>query len=237
MSSNRAIMRADRILEVVARSADPLSLSEIARGVGAPLSSTLDLLNDLAGRGYLVRADKAYRLGPRLLTLRLIAAHADQPPIGRNDLAALAEHVGTPVALAVLVGSDIIYLGTSGEVSPRAQAVVGEYRPRPLLRTAAGRAFLAFADSADRDRLIAAHTSGEQAQEFRREIPAIRRRGYAVSDGLADPEIRACGVPVFDRGLLAGVVVIVGARESPEPGHAVDRAAREARKWLLASGH
>ena len=223
-------MRADRVLEEVARASNPLSLSAIARSVGAPVSSTSDLLDDLVACGYLVRADRRYRLGPRLMTLRLIAARADAPPIDSDGLAALAQFTGLPVALAVLVGSDVVYLGSVGEVSEYAEAVVGEYRPRPLLRTAAGRAFLAFADDGERDRLLAIHAGPTEAAGFRSEIAAIRRRGYAISDGLADPEIRAGGVPVFERGLLVGVVVVVGSRT--DTGRAVDSAARRVREWL-----
>ena len=84
-------MRADRILEEVARASKPLSLSAIARSVDAPVSSTSDLLDDLVSCGYLVRSDRRYRLGPRLMTLRLIAAHADAPPIDADGLATLAE--------------------------------------------------------------------------------------------------------------------------------------------------
>lgn len=218
------------MLEEVARASTPLSLSVIARSVGAPVSSTSDLLDDLVACGYLVRADRRYRLGPRLMTLRLIAARADAPPIESDGLAALAQFTGLPVALAVLVGSDVVYLGSVGEVSDYAAAVVGEHRPRPLLRTAAGRAFLAFADDGERDRLLAIHAGPAGAAGFQREVAAIRRRGYAISDGLADPEIRAGGVPVFERGLLVGVVVVVGSRT--DSGRAVDRAARRVREWL-----
>lgn len=230
MGGQRAVVRADRVLEEVARASKPLSLSTIARSVDAPVSSTSDLLDDLVSCGYLVRSDRRYRLGPRLMTLRLIAAHADAPPIDSDGLAALAEYTGLPVALAVLVGSDVVYLGSVGEVSKHAEAVVGEYRPRPLLRTAAGRAFLAFADDGERDRLLAIHAGPADAAGFQREVAAIRRRGYAISDGLADPEIRAAGVPVFERGLLVGVVVVVGPRTGT--GRDVDKAARRVREWL-----
>ena len=230
MGGQRSVVRADRVLEEVARASKPLSLSGIARLVDAPVSSTSDLLDDMVSCGYLVRSDRRYRLGPRLMTLRLIAAHADAPPIDSDGLAALAEYTGVPVALAVLVGSDVVYLGSVGEVSEYAEAVVGEYRPRPLLRTAAGRAFLAFADDGERDRLLAIHAGPADAVGFRREVAGIRRRGHAISDGLADPEIRAAGVPVFERGLLVGVVVVVGRRT--RTGRAVDKAARRAREWL-----
>lgn len=77
---------------------------------------------------------------------------------------------------------------------------------------------------------LAIHAGPTEAAGFRREIAAIRRRGYAISDGLADPEIRAGGVPVFERGLLVGVVVVVGSRT--DTGRAVDSAARRVREWL-----
>lgn len=232
MSGQRAIQRADRIVELVARSGEPLSLSDIAARIDAPVSSTLDLLDDLVTCGYLARADRSYRLGPRLLTLHLIGARVARPPLDSDDLAALGEHIGAPVALAVLVGSDVVYLNSSGEVPAHAAGVVAEYRPRPLLRTAAGQACVAFADESVRDRLLAAHTTPSEAARFVRGITEIRRRGFAVSDGLADPEIYAVGIPVFGDGLLSGVVVVVGARAAGRHSRATDRAARQARDWL-----
>ncbi|MGW0454408.1 helix-turn-helix domain-containing protein [Gordonia sputi] len=79
MGGQRAVVRADRVLEEVARASKPLSLSEIARSMGAPVSSTSDLLDDLVSCGYLVRSDRRYRLGPRLMTLRLVEV---RPRIG-----------------------------------------------------------------------------------------------------------------------------------------------------------
>ncbi|WP_461665874.1 helix-turn-helix domain-containing protein [Gordonia sputi] len=58
MGGQRAVVRADRVLEEVARASKPLSLSEIARSMGAPVSSTSDLLDDLVSCGYLVRSDR-----------------------------------------------------------------------------------------------------------------------------------------------------------------------------------
>ncbi len=74
MRRHRAIPRADHILECVARAGKPLSLSDIAREIEAPVSSTHDLVDDLRACGYLTRVGAGYRLGQRLRTLRSLPA-------------------------------------------------------------------------------------------------------------------------------------------------------------------
>ncbi|WHU47368.1 helix-turn-helix domain-containing protein [Gordonia sp. L191] len=234
MRRHRAIPRADHILECVARAGKPLSLSDIAREIEAPVSSTHDLVDDLRACGYLTRVGAGYRLGQRLRTLRLIAGHADQPPLTPDELTELNAVIEAPVALAVLVGSDLVYLHGVGEVPAEIGAVVRDHVPRPLLATAGGRAMLAFLPADERAALLAEHASPGDAVAFGREIDEIHACGYALSDGSVQSALRVAGVPVFDGRRLLAVVVVAAPRISDRPSPALEHAARRTAAWLAA---
>src|SRR4051794_22701981 len=54
------------VLELFSAGQDPLSVTDVARKLGIPKSSTQGLLTTLVGRGYLARDGTAYLLPPEL---------------------------------------------------------------------------------------------------------------------------------------------------------------------------
>ncbi|MFD2473539.1 IclR family transcriptional regulator [Amycolatopsis silviterrae] len=238
MREQRAIMRADRILDTVARARSPLTLTEVAAAVGAPVSTTQDLVDDLCRCGYLRKTDRRYRLGPRPHVLGVLAAQPGPPGgLDHDALQALSSDARVPIGLAALVGTQLLYLDHAGPRAPRQlQRVADDHIPRPLLRTAAGRLLLAYADDADRERLLrlAADTPGAAA--FTTELPAIRRERLARSDGLADPDIRAIALPVAEHGTVVAAAVLTARRYGPgNRSPALERAARRVAQRLGAT--
>src|SRR6184192_3040305 len=105
MRAQRAIMRADRILDAVARARSPLTLSEIAAAVEAPVSTTQDLIDDLCQCGYLRKSDRRYRLGLRPHVLGVLSAQPGPPGgLDHEALRALSSDARVPIGLAALVG-------------------------------------------------------------------------------------------------------------------------------------
>ncbi|WP_020661922.1 IclR family transcriptional regulator [Amycolatopsis benzoatilytica] len=229
MAGQRALRRADQILDVVARAPVPLTLSEIAAAVDAPVSSTQDLVQELRACGYLVAEDRRYRLGLRPQVLGLLAGAFTAPAgLHHGELERLSQTARAPLALAVLVGRQVLYLDHAGPRAPqRIQRVTDEHAPRPALRTAAGRLLLAFAADRDREELLRAEPNVELVQAFHAELPTIRAQRIARSDGLADPDIRAIAVPVFDRATVAAAIIVAARRyRAGQHSPALDAAAK-----------
>lgn len=235
MRVQRAIMRADRILDTVARAGSPLTLTEIAIAIDAPVSTTQDLIDDLCQCGYLRKNDRHYRLGLRPHVLGVLAARPGPPGgLDHEALQALSSDARVPIGLAALIGTQLLYLDHAGPRAPRElQRVADDHTPRPLLRTAAGRLLLAYADDADRERLLRLAADAPAVAAFTAELPAIRRERLARSDGLADPDIRAIALPVGEHGTVVAAAVLTARRYGPgNRSPALERAARRVAQRL-----
>ena len=215
--SNRALRRADAILEMVARTSVPLSLTEIADAVAIPVSSAHDLLDELVDLGHLRERDRRYTMGFRSHVLSVTGDITPPAGVGRARLRRLSQECGAPLTLAALVGHAVHYLDHAGPRAPRRlQSVADDHRPRAVLRTAAGRLLLAMSDSATRDRILGSlqSTDPQGVSGFIAELPEIRRAGLARSDGLADPDIAAIALPTAD----PAVAILLTARRAPRGG-------------------
>ncbi len=139
-----AVARAARALDVVSASASGLTLSEIARAIGAPKSSCLSVCTTLVESGLLVRsAAGTYQLGWKVVELgRAYLARSDIAMEFRRvdtELGLLAEDT---VVLSLLDGRDVLYVHTRSGSRP--VAVHYEIGMRlPAHCTASGKSLLA----------------------------------------------------------------------------------------------
>jgi DNA-binding IclR family transcriptional regulator len=193
------------ILELFTRAGPELTQTEISDALGLPLPTVHRLTAVLAERGYLERdrRTRRFRLGleiarflpPLLSGLRL-------PEIARADLARLADETGETVNLAMLEGSEIVYLlSESGSRLLSTQAPVGMRLPAHC--TALGKCLLAqLPEEAARDaagqepyerRTKATVTTWE---ELRPALARIRRDGVAVSWEEYEIGLASLAVPV-----------------------------------------
>ncbi|WP_461157619.1 helix-turn-helix domain-containing protein [Saccharopolyspora tripterygii] len=135
MPEHRAVARVDRILDVVGRSPVPMTLTEIAAAVGAPISSTQDLVRQLRVYGYLVALNRRYRLGLRPYVLGLLGGTLTPAGLHHEELEVLSKVARAPIALAALVGREVLYLDHAGPRAPeRVQRVTDEHTPRSRRR-------------------------------------------------------------------------------------------------------
>jgi DNA-binding IclR family transcriptional regulator len=215
---HHGVERIDRVLDFVGRAATPPRLSQIVAATGIPSSTVADLLAELRRHGYVHREENAYRLGRRLQVLALIAGMNPAAPISHEQLTRLSKVAESPLALAVLIGVDVLYLDIAGSGVPAEhQAIADRLEPRPALRTAAGRLLVATADRERRSTIlrdIALHDP-EPVTAFLRERPGIVRAQLARSDGLADPDIQAIAIPVLDSADVPAAIVLTGPRSLP----------------------
>jgi DNA-binding IclR family transcriptional regulator len=126
-----------------------LTLAQIVRRTGLPRSSAHRMLERLVQLRWLRRNGRDYELGMRLVELGSLAVHQDRlVRAARPLLGELHRATGLVVHLAVLDGSDVVYLDKIGD------RVVGALPTRvggrqPAHCSALGKAMLAYSDDAE----------------------------------------------------------------------------------------
>jgi DNA-binding IclR family transcriptional regulator len=158
-----------------------LTLAQIVRRTGLPRSSAHRMLERLVALRWLRRSGRDYELGMRLVELGSLAVHQDR--LHRAAIPLLHDlhrATGLVVHLAVLDGSDVVYLEKIGDrmVAAIPTRVGGR---QPAHCAAVGKAMLAYNDEADVVDLATRKTrySISTPAQMRDELVKVRARGVA----------------------------------------------------------
>ena len=227
--------RVSEILEFVARS-EGVSLTEIARHIGAPVSSVQGLVNGLVATGYLDERARSYTLGAAPYFLNLLAGRGAVNRIEHSDLEQLHEKTGsTSVVLAVAVGSDVAYIDHVS-TDPRTAYLAERFVRRSLIRTSTG--LVLMSDWPSRDLWAYLETLGRDDQarnvRFLDLIDEIRETGMVVLPDVAeDPDLDGIAIAVRERGRVVAAVGVVGPRAElgPRRDAIVEALRAQARVW------
>lgn len=215
---NQSVTRAIDILNLLADTAEPLGVREIARRLQLAPSNVQRLIKTLAKAGFLEQTEGTlrYRIGYR-------AFQVGSAFVGQNSLysavmpelyALAARHVTG--FLGVLRDCSVVYLATVQSEGP----IAITHRPGSqthLHSTAMGKALLAEMSDADIRTLLGSQPlprltarTKVALPQLMKEIEAIRRAGYATSEEENRQGFFSAGAVVRDvRG--AAVAVISGA--------------------------
>src|SRR6516162_6349239 len=118
-----------------------LTLAQIVRRTGLPRSSAHRMLERLVQLRWLRRSGRDYELGMRLVELGSLAVHQDRLVRAAGPLLGeLHRATGLVVHLAVLDGSDVVYLDkvgdrTTAELRPGSGAASPRTAPRSARRS------------------------------------------------------------------------------------------------------
>lgn len=212
----QSLERAFSIIDVVSRSPNPLSLSEVSGAVKLHPSTAFHLLRTLCSVGALSQeADKRYRIGAYIYGLAA-GAMSERNLISntRPELEKLAKQTGETAHIAVMSKENAVILNRVEGSSPVAFAErIGSLRPAYC--TAIGRVLLAQkSDAAIEVYLgktpLTAMTSHTQVrpEQIQAEIEKVRQLGYAYEDQELNPEIRCVAAPVY--GFTGEAVMAIG---------------------------
>lgn len=225
-----SVLKAARLLDVVAASTDPLSLAQLCERLELPKSSTLSLCTSLTQSGLLRRfEDGAYHLGSHLVDL----AHAY---LARTDVAKefneafdslrLLHEEGA--VLAIRDGTDVIYIACRNGSRPMGITYrVGMRLPASC--TATGKAILSTLADDEVKALYKGLRLPHLTDKSLRSVAAlltdlreVRTRGYAIDDEETREGMRCVGAPICDGlgGPAIGAVAVSmlkgGANEKRE---------------------
>lgn len=191
-----------------------LTLAQIVRRTGLPRSSAHRMLERLVALKWLRRHGRDYELGTRLMELGSIAVHQDRlHQAAIPFLHELHRATGFVVHLAILDGSDVLYLEKIGGVlAASIPTRVGGRQPANC--TAVGKAILAFDEAADitvpepmpRKTRYSLATRAQLSAE----LAKVRAHGIAYEREESVPGIGCVAAPVGDIGDAVAAVSVCG---------------------------
>ena len=188
-----------------------LSLAEVARRADIPRAAARRFLRTLEQLGYVVTQDTRFRLTPRVLELGYgYLSSLSLPEIVQPHLDALSREIGESVSVAVLDGSEIVYVARAA--ARRIMSVRITIGTRlPAVATSMGRVLLAelpdvetVLDAAD----LIAYTPRTRADraELSAELDRVRAQCWAMVDGELEDGLRSIAVPVRTRSGVAAAL-------------------------------
>lgn len=214
-----SILRAARVLELLAAHRAPMRLSQISRTLGVSKSSVLGVLSALEKLQWLEReaSGRGYRLGKGLLELsRKAFGDWDLPVLARPLMEQLAEKVGESIFLGVLQDEQVVILScVEGRGHMRVTSPPGT--SLPLLAAAIGKTILASMDPKEVLEVLETHDlpkfterSISDPGQFVKEVERARTLGYAIDDEEYLRGIRAVATPVLRCHKAIGAIWVVG---------------------------
>ena len=225
----RGIDRAFEILECLHDAKKPLRPNEIAIAIGAPKSTTYDVVGLMLSRGILDRADGEGRvyLGRRLYLFGLShLTHFDVMRLASGYLDQLSEVTGQTAQLCVLDNRKyVVAQMKEGERHFRISSDVGE--PVPLPWTASGRVLVSHLDDKAILKLIPSDDfklpDGKRLSErtFLKEVAEARLEGFYSCDGTAGRFTHCFAAAVYDeQRLCVATLCLLTPREEGLQDHA-----------------
>jgi DNA-binding IclR family transcriptional regulator len=223
-----------KLLKAMGGYPGPMSLSELARDCAMPPSKVHRYLTSFLNAGLVIQAGKSgkYDLGEGAIALGLAAlARHDFVNRASDGLPELCLETGLTVLLSVWGTHGATVVRWERAATPTVTSM-GLGTILPLLNSATGRAFLAWAPPAPLEAIRqtelraarkASSTIGDQLrtdQEVERMTEKIRARGYSSVEGRFIPGLVAIAAPILDwQGKAQCVVTLIGTDPAvTEPG-------------------
>ncbi|EAQ02543.1 transcriptional regulator, IclR family protein [Pseudooceanicola batsensis HTCC2597] len=194
----------------------------------------LVLLRPLTEKGYLMREEDNYFLGPRIFQFaQSILTNHPFEAVLRGVMSDVVKETGETILFAVRDGENVVYSSVVESPQP-VRYVAQQGINRPLFCSASGLVMLAFDTQQELDDYFRrtelkplTPNSIVDENELRRIISQIRKSGYASTAGTAHVDAAGFGVPVFRAdGNLAGALVI---------GAPLERAKRNEKSYVAAA--
>ncbi len=205
----QSLERALTILEIMAQEGAPVTVTELSEKVNLKISTVHRLLTTLGHRGYVEQDSESskYRLGLKLLEIGNAALYySDIRVLGRPHLEELVNRCNETANLAVLDGSDVVYID---QVESHNMIIVKMFAQPgnrgPVHCTASGKTLLAYLPADKLESTLAqldlVQYTGETITDLnhlRKEIQRVRQDGYALDWGEMEEHVRCIAAPVFN---------------------------------------
>jgi DNA-binding IclR family transcriptional regulator len=214
-----SVATAIQLLKAFSEEQVDIGISELARRLGVAKSTVHRLAATLASEGLLEqdRESEKYRLGIALFRLgALVRRRMDISSQGRPYLYALREKTNETVHLAILDGTEIMYVyNLESTQAIRMRSDLGVRKPAYC--TAEGQAILAFRPQETIDEVIAQGLLPRTPQtitdpaKLLKMLALVRQRGCAIEDEESEIGMRGISAPIRnDAGDVVAAVGVAG---------------------------
>jgi len=201
-------LKALGVLDFVGEQRRPVTVNEVATGIGVDRATAYRMLMTLAQAGYVLKeADaKHYRLSFKVLSL---ARHlVDEDERARHILTCLrriSDETGETVHYSVLErDAAVLVFRAKGTQRVAVDFQIGDRSPLPC--TSIGKVLLAYQDLRATEAIIArglpkvAPNTITSPDALRQALVLTRAQGFAFDDLEFAPDMRCVAVPVFENG-------------------------------------
>jgi DNA-binding IclR family transcriptional regulator len=207
----QTIERVATIFDVLAQSAQGISLKELSSKVDLPKGTTHRLLSSLTYFGYVRQASesKNYHLGFKLVELgNLLLDQLDLRAQARPFLIDLCERTRETVHLVVLDQNEALYIDkvVSNEKPGGLQMVSRVGLRVPAHCSAVGKVLLAHLTEEEINDLIQAKDLSQKTRNtitdpdrLKAHLKIVRDQGYAIDNEENEKGIRCVGAPIYDQ--------------------------------------
>ena len=236
-SGSQSLERGLAILAEFKPATPELGISDLARALGLSRSTSHRYVSTLARLGYLDQnaRTRKYRLGPRVLDLGFAAINSmELRQISAPHLQQLADDTGHTVNMAILDGTDIVYIERCRTSQPGQREIdlnlhVGSRLPAYC--TSMGKVLLAYLEPERRVKLLETVDfvdRGPNTITTRVALDAELERVRATSVGVNNEELayglRSIAVPVWGQsGEAVAAINLAVHRSAASIGDLVDR--------------
>jgi DNA-binding IclR family transcriptional regulator len=208
MKVNKSTLKTADVLNLVASSESPMTITKISNALDMPKSSTYEIVYALVEKGYLEidnEESKTFKLGIKMFEvgvsfLKDTDLHHESRPI----LDELMLKSGETVFLAVEDRGSLVYLDkVEGYSAVRTTAKLGSRNPMHC--TGLGKALLA-SYSNEKVKEITdlkgmnpkTEYSIKTYEELISDLDAIRKRGFSIDDKESEVEVYCVAAPIYD---------------------------------------
>lgn len=201
----QSLERGLAVLRAFTASAPALTISEVAQRTGLTRATARRVLLTLADLGYVEVSRREFALTRSVLDLaKPFADQRDPWDFARPYLESLTERTGESASIAVLDGTEILYVARVQTRRLLTLAITVGSR-LPALATSKGRVLLAYLPEAELEAYfsrsaIASYTDRTVVDEteLRSIIADVRRQGWAIVDQQLEAGLCSVAAPIID---------------------------------------
>lgn len=206
----KTVQTIDRVLDIVellSTEKEGMGVTDIGKRLGLHKSTVHRLLNALAERGYIEKEPRHgyYKIGLKFIEITsLYLNKLELKTEAQPYLRRLAGIVGQPVHLAILDGSEAIYIEKIEALnSMRMYSQIG--KRVPVHCSAIGKVLLSGLDKNSMDEFLNRHeltpftiNTIKTKAELTKQVQNVRKLGFAVDDEEHEQGVRCVAAPVYD---------------------------------------
>jgi DNA-binding IclR family transcriptional regulator len=201
-------LKALAVLDFIGDQRRPLTVQDVADGIGADRATAYRMLMTLVHSGYVIRdaGQKTYRLSFKVLSLARYLVSDDERSIQiLNCLRQISEETGETVHYSALdTDCAVLVFRIKGTQRVSVDFQIGDRSPLPC--TSIGKVLLAYSDARFADEIIArglpkvAPKTITDPEALRHELVKVRAQRFAFDDMEFSDDMRCLAIPVFEKG-------------------------------------